>query len=456
MVIDISFISMWLLLPLIWHYMLKMAELSLLTITIPSIVMVSIYVYQYIGLPVLYFQLNDYRAEFVTNKYLMLEVFFYTSWTITFMLLGYIIANFHFGKLSWKKCCAWSDRCVDNKRALFRLQRVLFFLVVISILVLARYLFKVGFDNIALVVALDLGANDLSIGSARSSMGNAFDGKYHWYKLFIVDLLQFYLFILFSMYLIKKRITNRFMLVITLLAVTLATVMATEKGPMANLIIALFFIYIIIKFHGDIPFKGLILISSFLLVILAIFYLYFMNVKTLLDGINSVFSRVFTGQIQPAYHYLNYFQTNHDFLLGTSFPNPGGIFPFETFNLTKEIMAWHNPSQVELGVVGSMPTIFWGEMYANFGLLGVLIPPFFVGYSLYLLNFVIFKLEYSPLTIGVFVWLIMHFMILSVTGLSSFFLDIYLYGILLTFILLSLYIGRGKIILYSRRSKRDV
>ena len=107
--------------------------------------------------------------------------------------------------------------------------------------------------------------------------------------------------------------------------------------------------------------------------------------KNPINAIASVFSRTFTGQIQPAYHYLEFFPMHHDFLWGRSFPNPRGILPFEPYRLTVEIMNWRFPDLVKRGVVGSMPTTFWGELYANFGTLGVITIPFFVGIVIYLL-----------------------------------------------------------------------
>jgi F0F1-type ATP synthase membrane subunit a len=77
-----------------------------------------------------------------------------------------------------------------------------------------------------------------------------------------------------------------------------------------------------------------------------------------------------------------------------------------------------------------MPTVFWGEMYANFGLPGVLIAPFFVGIALYGVDHVVNKAENTPLKIGLVVWLIIHYQNLSATGLSGFIFDFYLIAVL--------------------------
>ena len=47
-----------------------------------------------------------------------------------------------------------------------------------------------------------------------------------------------------------------------------------------------------------------------------------MNIESLNSALFSVFSRTFTGQIQPAYHYLEFFPEIEPFLLGRSMTNP--------------------------------------------------------------------------------------------------------------------------------------
>lgn len=151
------------------------------------------------------------------------------------------------------------------------------------------------------------------------------------------------------------------------------------------------------------------------------------------------------------YHYLIIFPDQVDYLFGRSFPNPGGIFPWEPYRLTVEVMNIVNPRLAELGIVGSMPTFFWGEMYANFGYLGILIPPFFVGYVVYAINVLIFRLPMSPLTLAIFVWALLHIKNISGTGLSGYIINIS--GLIMaSFTLIALgLIGRGVIKFRKRR-----
>jgi hypothetical protein len=148
-----------------------------------------------------------------------------------------------------------------------------------------------------------------------------------------------------------------------------------------------------------------------------------MRGPSLLEGAKNIISRVFSGQMHALYHYLEIFPDQIGFLWGRSFPNPKNLLSFESFDLTTELSHMVFPQDKLMGVVGSMPTFYWGEMYANFSYLGIIIPPFFIGYFLYWLNTIIFRLPITPLVLSFFIWIILHYKNLAATSLSSFLID---------------------------------
>jgi len=164
-------------------------------------------------------------------------------------------------------------------------------------------------------------------------------------------------------------------------------------------------------------------------------------------------SRAFAGQIQPLYHYLEIFPMKVDYLLGRSLPNPMGILPFEHYNLTVEVMNIVQPWHLEMGVVGTMPTFFWGEMYANFGYFGVVLPPLIVGVVVCLFADLLDRLRPSPLVIAVIVWFALHIKNLSATSLSNYLLDFISFSMLIFLLLSLLFIGCGRFA-FSRRAIR--
>jgi len=435
MIIDTIFLFLWAALPIVWHYLLKAAGLSILRLTIPSFVLLALYLYQYVGLPALYFHLDEHRAGAVTDQWIVFRVFLYTAITMTLMIAGYIAGRRVFGQLDWvrKNNISYSNT----------MQQIgLLGLFSICLIVLFMYLSKIGFEQIAIVNVLGLGA-DTDPSFARSIMTNDFEGKYHWYSLFMQSLLTFCAYGFFAQYLLKRNFKNRLLLGIIFFTTAFSLIAAIEKGPLTNFLITLFLVYVLLKKDGRIPIKQGLFFATFLLIVALIMVANFMGIEDSMIALSSMVSRVFTGQIQPAYHYLEFFPHQIDFLYGRSFPNPGGLLPFEPYRLTVEVMYMYKPALLKMGVVGSMPTIYWGEMYANFGFIGVLLPPFFVGFVLYWINSLIFRLRPDPLSIALFVFCVMHFMALYGSSLSNFFFDIYLFGVVFFFFLIRLISRRG-------------
>lgn len=437
---DFIFVMLYLLFPFFVLFLMKTAGLSFFKITIPSVVVGSMFVFAYVGILPLYFGWDTYHYIIgVQDKIRILQMFALSSWSILTMVLGFVFAN---------KCIDVKHRRLipaEIRPLKYREKLILLFLLIFCLIILKIYISKI--PRIAIFVALSEGFKEAKI--ARSLMGNAFAGKYHWYKLVIRDLLSLITYAFYANWLITKGKHAFVIFSISFCLATFSLVMATEKAPFAWFLVALCFVYILVSKDGNLSMKNLIGLIFSLVVILIIFYLSFMGSRNISSSIFSVFSRTFTGSIAPSYFYLEFFPAQHDFLWGISFPNPRGIFPFEHYRLTVELMNWRFPYLAERGITGSMPTVFWGEIYANFGLWGVFLLPFFIGFLIYFLSYFVHKLENTPIKIAFIVWLIMHYKNLSVTGVSGFLIDIYFAAILFFVIIIVIIANKGKLKYYT-------
>ena len=419
---EFLFLFIYIFLPVFWLILLNKSGVKLLTISIPSILIISIFIYQYLGYPVLFFFINDYSAKFVQDREIIWKIFLLSSFTITFIIIGMVVAGKNFGNLHLKNQFNPNTNLILLDK---QLSRYLFYLLlIISIFILYIYLSKVGWNNIALFSLLNLSDQSSSIKELRSNMGNAFEGKYHWYRLFMRDFLSIISIALFGQYLIRKKSIYFLIFVLSFLVSLVSMLSATEKGPVLWYLISLILMYVIINNDSRLKLKYLIGLGIFAPLLLGLIYVNFMNAPSLIKGIEYAFSRLTTGQIQGLYHYFTIFPDQVDFLFGRSFPNPGGLMPFEPYSLSKSVHNIIFPHKSLQGVVGSMPTFYWGEMYANFGYLGVIFPPFFIGYLLYSLNILIFKLPMTPIMLSIYVYLISHYDGLATASLSKFLIDI--------------------------------
>jgi oligosaccharide repeat unit polymerase len=437
--IDVSFVLIFFLFPILMFFLMEITGLSMFRLNIPSFVVVSMFLFSYIGIFPLYFGLDEYRLEYVQDKYIMLKVFFFTSYTILTLVMGFLCAKRFLPNNSIS--LSHNIRAL-NKSELFYIS----ILIIFTAAVLMLYLSKIS--RVAIEVALFDSVSESMV--ARSKMGNDFHGKYHRYSVIMHDLANVLTFTLFAAWLTLKKKKILLLLVVAFSISAFSAIMATEKAPFAWLLIGLFFTHILVRNEGRVPVKKTVVFLLFVFAFLTLFNFFFMGISDNGSALLSVFSRAFTGAVQPAYHYLEFFPEHQGFLLGKSFPNPGGLLPFEPYMLTRELMMWTFPHLAGNGIVGSMPTVFWGELYANFGILGVMLLPLLVGFFLYIFSFVINRLENTPLKIGLIVWLLFHYKNLAATGISAFIIDAYLFVILFFVLSVIMFSNKFKIKLRHR------
>lgn len=397
-------------------------------VSLVNVTTVALFVFSVLGTFPLFYFLDEYRYNSgIQDQKLVLTVIFYSSVNIIMFLLGVIFIR----KIMGLKPVGFSSRDICG---LSRLQ-VLALIVVFSfcLFVLVNYLAQL--DRVAIVVAFTEGVD--AAKQARSDMGNSFHGNYHWYKLVMHDVGSFLTFVCFALWLQSRKSTALISFLLTFSYSTFVAIMATEKAPFVWLLIGLFMVYFLVRNDGFVPFRKSIPFALLLIGMLMVFYIFFMGSRDLSTALWSVFSRAFSGSISPAYFYLEFFPAHQDYLYGRTFPNPGGLVPYEPYRYTVEVMNWRFPSLVGSGVVGTAPTVFWGEAYANFGPIGIPIVAFVIGCLVGVVSFLISKVEINAITIGFVVWLILMFKNLSSTGFSVYFYNVYIIFLaLLVFLIL--------------------
>lgn len=415
-------------------FQLRIAGERINQVSIVNVTAVALIMFSLLGTFPLFYQLDEYRYNIgVRDPAVVLEVLFYSTVNIVFFLLGVIFI---------RKVVGLEDNKFSSSdiKPLSGFQyKSLYVVFIFCVLVLFKYLSQV--DKIALFVALtDV---DSSIKLARSDMGNSFSGKYHWYKLVMHDFGSLLTYCSFALWLMRKTLKSLLFFIITFIYSVFVDIMATEKAPLAWLLVGLFMVYFLVRRDGFVPFRKLISFSLLLVVTLMFSYIYFMGVRDFGSAIWSVFSRTFSGSIFPAYFYLEFFPEHQDYLFGKTFPNPGGLMPYEPYRYTIEVMNWLFPKLADSGVVGTAPTVFWGEAYANFGPIGIPIVAFIIGCFVALVSCLVSRLEINPVSIGFLVWLILIFKSLSTTGFSGYLYSIYI--VFVSVLVLFIYSMRGKI-----------
>lgn len=302
----------------------------------------------------------------------------------------------------------------------------------IAVVVLLMYRSQIGAFPIE---SITQGAAAYELALLRSQATNAFIGKMYRYEIFMDTIPQF-LFI--ASYMIKQTTTEKkwkYLFYFLFLYNGFYALVSLQKAPIIKLLLLFFIMHVFLR--GKMNKKLIVLIISISIPLIVAMYVFFMGAKnSSVDTIlGSAIHRIFIGSIAPFYWYIDYFDI-HDFLGGTSFPNPGGLLPFTHFQLTVVISNFaHNTGDV----VGSMPTVFIGEMYANFGVFGIILSSIFMGFIIQTLDVFFLKKFVYKKPIGLcalYLFLVNFFSKYTGTSASNFIVDINLYVVMFVYLLL--------------------
>mgnify|MGYP001260887004 CR=1 FL=1 len=147
----------------------------------------------YIGILPLFFDLVQTTGTY-EEKILYTMIYFGASWSIIGFLAGFAFSKTVLGLKLRPLPSETHPLCKGDIPGLTAL-------LCLSLIVLLLYLSKI--ERIALIVALRDSISESKV--ARSAMGNAFPGKYHWYRLFFSQVLSFVTFAFWSNWLVTKR-----------------------------------------------------------------------------------------------------------------------------------------------------------------------------------------------------------------------------------------------------------
>lgn len=437
--IDISFYVIFASIPFLAMELLPYSGVSLRRFSIPSVFIIFYFFSAYVGILPLYFQWDPYRVTLgVVDRTILLKMLLYSGAALIMTILGFIygrqVIGFNQGGEEYEGLTG-----ANRKQRVF-----IFFLMLLCGWILVEYIRRI--ETIALFKVL---AGDMKGAlEARSRMSNAFEGKYWHFRIFFRTLLDYCVILFFADYLIKRRRISGLVFGVGFLAAAFSATMGIEKGPFIYLLIMIYLAIVVSRggkyWQPSAKYIAMVMGGS-----ITLFYIYFVGAENIRLLYYGIVGRVFMGQITPAYFYLDLFPRHIDYLWGASFPNPGGILPFHNYKLTMEVASFMFPASFATGIVGSAPTVYWAEIYANFGPIGILFSAFFVGIILFGVSHILSKLRLSPPVLAATVTLAAHYTNLSGTSFSGYLFDTTLIAIAtVTFVSLMLdgrrvFIGTG-------------
>lgn len=398
--------------------LLRACGLSLSIPSIPSIIYIRYIVMNYLGIPLLYFYTITHLYNLgVQDRNTILFFWLMSSICLLLLLFGFLYSRRILGFDKHLKAVVVKDA----KVAYFEVILLLFFCLLVF------FLYYSTANHIPLVVLIKGNVRDPFL--LREEVG-LFGGKLWRYNLIFEGILPFVSYYLFASCLLRKSFVRICLFSGAFLLTSFVCLMNFHKAPIGLFFIGLFLVYIFKK-QIQINFRNSLIPGSVVLVSLMAGYVFFMGGKVEPKLVVRPFKRILGSQIASGYFYLKMFPRDHDFLYGKGMlPNPGGILPFEPFNITKEVQYYKKEYLVEGDVLGSSPAVYWASTYANFGIFGAIFISFIVGVIVFGIHWLVSRSEVEALKIALIVWLAIHLSSIAVTSLSKFVFDIQLVVVL--------------------------
>ncbi|MGH7498870.1 MAG: oligosaccharide repeat unit polymerase [Gemmatimonadales bacterium] len=151
-----------------------------------------------------------------------------------------------------------------------------------------------------------------------------------------------------------------------------ASVVSLQKAPLLTYLVMSFVVFLKAS-RRRVNWRSLAVLGGLLLVPLPVLYTLFIGATNVsaAESVLLALHRFFGGQIYPALWYLDVFPRQLDFLHGVGLPNPGGFLPFTPVAPAYEVWARIFPDLETAGLHGTANTVYFMEMYANFGIPGM-------------------------------------------------------------------------------------
>ena len=413
---------------LMCRYLLKAANGNLRLPSISNFFMYNYFVFCFIGATLLnlfYFEYQD-SIGIYKRMDLVLNIWYYSVAGLFLIPLGMLIANILTGYRPKYFSTKLISKPIEISNADKSCKMGFIIATYFVVSVITMILFMMSLNNVPIISVLRGEIDGVILSQVRSEAGNDYQGGMGRLNYIFRTLPIVILCILFFTRNINFKWKIFFFAVLFLNI--FISIMELHKAPVIQLVmlLALTFIYEKRKLNIKlIVYGGLITAGAILLM-----YAFFAGLGD--RGIAAVliapFNRIFIGQIWPFYFWQLYLES-HGLLWGATFSNPGGLLPFENIVITKEINSIVFPELAKLGIVGSMPTVFFADWLINFGRTAALFSMVFFGCLIQFIEiFFVNKLSKSKGLIfsGIYLFLIYYFSQFAGTTFTNLIFDIYL------------------------------
>lgn len=241
----------------------------------------------------------------------------------------------------------------------------------------------------------------------RIQASREFSGNEYVKNIFALGLTPILSYVAFTYYKMTKTKFDLSFFVLLALSSSLILTYDIAKAPLIEYFLG--FIFLTVLINGSLKRKTLFF--AFFLVIIVLITMYFLiahitDASQLFSYNGGIIGRIILSQAAGTYLSFDIFPSivgHIGFSSVSSFLN--SLFDLENSERSARLLMEHtNPKAVEAGLAGVINSLFIAEAWADFGLLGVLIAPFYVGVVIQTLFMFFLKMPKTPLLLGLFTY----------------------------------------------------
>jgi len=250
-----------------------------------------------------------------------------------------------------------------------------------------------------------LGQETLNI--LRQDASRNFPGNLYIKNIFALGLTPILSYIAFSYYKMTKNKIDLYWFILLFIASFMILTYNIAKAPFIQYLLGFIFLNILI--NGRIQRKTLIILSIIILGLLVTVYLLLagssgISFTHLFHYNTGILGRIILSQAAGTYLNFDLFPHIYDHIGFNSVSHfLSNLFGLEYSERSSRLIMMHiYPQRVANGTIGVANSLFIGEAWANFGLIGVLLAPFYVGMLIQSIYMFFLSTPKTPLFLGLF------------------------------------------------------
>jgi len=234
----------------------------------------------------------------------------------------------------------------------------------------------------------------------RNSINRGFEGIYPIKSILFEQLTPLLSYIAYAYYRMTNSLKDKIWFYILLLLTLFMLTFTLSKSPLIGYGI----IFMILKIYIDGYIKWKFFIAFLIIAILGIFLLFVLVVRgTNLEFVLIfLFNRIFFDQISGTFLMLQIFPDVYNHLGFSSLSRPLSSIFIGSYSepATRLVMEYAFPAATEKGLMNLLSTLFIGEAWANFGWIGIIISPVYIGMLAGSFYYFILRSKKTPILLG--------------------------------------------------------